>query len=139
MTVKNSTRKPSRAEIQIARQEKRVRNSPIIPPNRPVDHLPCPADVVGAAFLECYAWRRLRMIALKYYGTKCMCCGATPENGAEVNVDHIKPRKIFPQLALSLDNLQVLCHDCNHGKGNWDMTDWRPAKFKSFNQQPRKK
>jgi hypothetical protein len=22
----------------------------------------------------------------------------------------------------------VLCHDCNHGKGNWDMTDWRQEK-----------
>ena len=42
-----------------------------------------------------------------------------------MNVDHIKPRRLFPDLALSLDNLQVLCHECNHGKGNWDMTDWR--------------
>lgn len=33
---------------------------------------------------------------------------------------------LFPDLALSMDNLQVLCGDCNHGKGNWDVTDWRP-------------
>jgi 5-methylcytosine-specific restriction endonuclease McrA len=44
-----------------------------------------------------------------------------------INVDHIKPRKLFPHLALSLDNLQTLCSPCNHGKGNWDMTDWRDA------------
>lgn len=42
-----------------------------------------------------------------------------------MNVDHIKPRKLFPELALDPDNLQVLCHECNHGKGNWDMTDFR--------------
>lgn len=26
---------------------------------------------------------------------------------------------------LGIANLQVLCNDCNHGKGFWDMTDWR--------------
>lgn len=78
------------------------------------------------AFLGTYEWRKVRMQALKKYGPKCMCCGATPNDGAVMNVDHIKPRKLFPQLALDVDNLQILCHDCNHGKGNWDMTDWRP-------------
>lgn len=77
-------------------------------------------------FLRSYEWRRLRMEALKKHGSRCQCCGATPESGAIMNVDHIKPRRLFPQLALELDNLQVLCHECNHGKGNWDMTDWRP-------------
>lgn len=82
-------------------------------------------DVTSDAFLSTYEWRKLRMEALKKYGPKCMCCGATPATGAVMNVDHIKPRKLFPSLALSLDNLQILCHDCNHGKGNWDQTDWR--------------
>lgn len=67
------------------------------------------------------------MQALRKYGPKCMCCGATPDHGAVMNVDHIKPRKLFPHLALDLDNLQILCHVCNHGKGNWDQTDWRPV------------
>ena len=43
-----------------------------------------------------------------------------------MNVDHIKPRKKYPELALDKSNLQVLCEECNHGKGNWDETDWRP-------------
>lgn len=81
--------------------------------------------IVGKAFLQSYEWRQLRMMALKKYGRKCMCCGATPESGAVMNVDHIKPRKLYPNLALDINNLQVICHDCNHGKGNWDMTDWR--------------
>lgn len=76
-------------------------------------------------FLETFEWRRARMKALKRYGARCQCCGASPMTGAVMNVDHIKPRKLFPHLALSPDNLQVLCHECNHGKGNWDMTDWR--------------
>lgn len=77
------------------------------------------------AFLMTYEWRKVRMEALKKYGARCQCCGATPVHGAVMNVDHIMPRKLFPHLALDLNNLQVLCHDCNHGKGNWDMTDWR--------------
>ncbi len=77
------------------------------------------------AFLRSHEWRRVRMIALKKYGARCQCCGATPATCAVMHVDHIKPRKFFPQLALDVTNLQVLCHECNHGKGSWDMTDWR--------------
>lgn len=83
-------------------------------------------DVASDAFLLTFEWRKVRMQALKKYGPKCMCCGATPTTGAVMNVDHIKPRKSHPHLALDLNNLQILCHECNHGKGNWDSTDWRP-------------
>ena len=76
-------------------------------------------------FLSSFEWRSTRMMALKRYGTICQCCGASPKTGATINVDHIKPRKLFPALALDIENLQVLCHECNHGKGNWDQTDWR--------------
>ena len=82
-------------------------------------------DVTSAEFLSTYEWRKVRMVALTKYGPKCMCCGATPAQGAVMNVDHIKPRKLWPSLALDVSNLQILCHDCNHGKGNWDQTDWR--------------
>lgn len=87
--------------------------------------------IAGAAphtddFLRSYTWRRLRMEVIKERGAKCECCGATPTDGQTViNVDHIKPRKRFPTLALDKTNLQVLCETCNHGKGNWDETDWR--------------
>jgi hypothetical protein len=80
-------------------------------------------------FLSTYEWRKVRMEALKLYGPVCMCCGASPATGAVMNVDHIKPRALFPQLALDINNLQILCGDCNHGKGNWDMTDWRTEEF----------
>lgn len=84
-------------------------------------------EVNSDAFLNSYEWRRVRMFVLKRDGAKCACCGATPADGVKMNVDHIKPRKLFPQLALDPSNLQVLCEVCNHGKGNWDCTDWRPA------------
>lgn len=87
-------------------------------------------EVKDNSFLLGYAWRSLRMKAIKIYGRECMCCGASKENGAVINVDHIKPRAKNPELALDLSNLQILCHECNHGKGNWDETDWRTDEHK---------
>lgn len=83
------------------------------------------AYINSDSFLASYEWRKTRMEVLKRDGAKCACCGATPADGVKMNVDHIKPRRLFPHLALDLNNLQVLCEVCNHGKGNWDMTDWR--------------
>lgn len=76
-------------------------------------------------FLKSKAWLRLRLQALKIHGNQCQSCGASPNTGAVLNVDHIRPRRLFPELALDIDNLQVLCSNCNSGKGNWDMTDFR--------------
>ncbi len=76
-------------------------------------------------FLMTYEWRKLRMEVIKDRGARCECCGATPRDGITINVDHIKPRRKYPELALEKSNLQVLCNPCNHGKGNWDETDWR--------------
>ena len=83
------------------------------------------ASSKSAVFFESVAWKELRYKALLKHGRKCACCGATPETGAIMQVDHIKPRSRYPRLALSIDNLQVLCKDCNQGKGAWDTTDHR--------------
>jgi len=83
-------------------------------------------DVSANEFLSTYEWRKVRMIAIKKYGNRCMCCGSDPSDGVtKINVDHIKPRFSHPELALDINNLQILCNSCNHGKGNWDSTDWR--------------
>lgn len=82
-------------------------------------------DVTSASFLQSKEWKRLRYKALKTHGNKCQCCGANPSSGAVLNVDHILPRRLFPNQALQLENLQVLCSDCNEGKGNWDMTSFK--------------
>lgn len=67
-------------------------------------------------------WKIARYQTFKRAGHKCECCGET--NG-QMHVDHIKPRSKYPELALVLSNLQVLCQACNIGKGAWDETDWR--------------
>lgn len=82
-------------------------------------------DPASVAFLQTYAWRKLRMQALMRCGRRCACCGRTPEDGITLHVDHIKPHRYHPELALDIDNLQVLCEECNHGKGNWLKVDFR--------------
>lgn len=76
-------------------------------------------------FYASWEWKRVRYEALKRYGARCMLCGAKAEDGARICVDHIKPRSKYPLLQLDVNNLQVLCNDCNMGKGAWDETDWR--------------
>lgn len=90
------------------------------------DYEPKPIRQKGTAkFLRSKAWRKLRYAVLKKSRGCCHCCGAQARHGNSLHVDHIKPRALFPELALDLDNLQVLCEDCNLGKGHWDQTDWR--------------
>lgn len=85
---------------------------PLVPPDKDTD------------FYASDAWRKLRYQALEHLGNRCVCCGATPEHGVRLHVDHIKPRSRYPQLALALSNLQILCEDCNLGKGNRSERQW---------------
>ena len=79
-------------------------------------------------FYDTWAWKDIRYQALHKCGRRCMSCGASPlkDNKVVLHVDHIKPFRKYPELALDINNLQVLCEDCNMGKGYWDETDFRP-------------
>lgn len=81
----------------------------------------------GHAFYRTPEWKRARIDALIRLGRRCGCCGATPETGAVLNVDHIRPLRFYWNLRLDPDNLQVLCSDCNEGKGNRLEVDFRPT------------
>jgi 5-methylcytosine-specific restriction endonuclease McrA len=76
----------------------------------------------SSEFYRTKEWIEARYKTLVKYGKVCQCCGA---KATILHVDHIKPRSKYPDLELSLDNLQVLCEACNIGKSNKDVTDWR--------------
>lgn len=82
-------------------------------------------------FYKSREWKQIRYLALRNNGAACQCCGARAADGVTLHVDHIVPRYKAPHMSLALDNLQVLCDDCNMGKGAWDSTDWR-GHFKSI-------
>jgi 5-methylcytosine-specific restriction endonuclease McrA len=78
---------------------------------------------------DTWTWKDLRYQALSLHGRRCMSCGKSPrkDNSVVLHVDHIKPVIKHPELALDINNLQVLCGDCNQGKGYWDETDFRKS------------
>jgi 5-methylcytosine-specific restriction endonuclease McrA len=77
-------------------------------------------------FYLSWEWKRLRYQALKLHGRRCQCCGWAPgDSDGHLVVDHIKPRRHYPELELDLSNLQVLCNDCNMGKGSAYEDDFR--------------
>lgn len=59
---------------------------------------------------------RLRALVLMRDGARCRLCGATPQNGVRLHVDHIKPWSKGGETVI--ENLQILCEPCNIGKSD---------------------
>ena len=62
-------------------------------------------------------WRYVRQQVIERDGTICRRCREQIQDLNEVTVDHVKPRSKYPELALVVSNLQVLCRRCNSSKG----------------------
>jgi predicted restriction endonuclease len=62
---------------------------------------------------------RLRAMVLMKDGARCKLCGATPQEGVKLHVDHIKPWANGGETVL--ENLQILCDRCNIGKSNIEL------------------
>lgn len=52
-----------------------------------------------------------RVQILEKYGYTCVLCGE--EDRSKLTVDHIKPVRLFPELATDLNNGRVLCNLCH--------------------------
>ncbi len=76
-------------------------------------------------FYKSKEWQEVRYVILQRDGAACACCGRTRKHGVVLHVDHILSRFLRPELALDEANLQVLCEDCNKGKGWRHSEDWR--------------
>lgn len=76
-------------------------------------------------FYRSIEWRQLRYQVLKEQKGRCQCCGGRGRDGVRLHVDHIIPISHDASLRLEKSNLQVLCEDCNLGKGHSDRIDWR--------------
>lgn len=75
-------------------------------------------------FYASWGWKRLSFDVKQERGRICECCGARPPK-AVIHTDHIKPLRKYWHLRLERSNMQILCEDCNMGKGSRDETDFR--------------
>ena len=64
---------------------------------------------------------RLRLKVLDRDGYRCVICGRSPANepGVVLHIDHIIP--FSRQGKTELENLRVLCKQCNLGRGNSEL------------------
>ena len=77
-------------------------------------------------FNASHKWRTLRYKLLKESNRTCCVCGRSREfHSIVLHLDHIVPKSVDWSKRFDEDNLQVLCEDCNMGKGNKDSIDWR--------------
>lgn len=65
-------------------------------------------------------WRQ-RALVLMRDGATCRMCGARPEHGARLHVDHVVPWSKGGETVI--ENLQILCEQCNVGKSDADLSD----------------
>lgn len=116
------------ASLQRARQLRRenlAKRQGLPPPSKELAVAWAPSQDAITAFYESWEWKRLRYQHIKDRRRRCECCGQTPDDGVRIVVDHINPIRRFWDRRLDPNNLQLLCDDCNQGKGSRDTTDWR--------------
>lgn len=56
-------------------------------------------------------YKGFRMKIFKRDDYTCQICGV--RGGVELNLDHIKPKSIFPELAWDENNVRTVCHPCH--------------------------
>lgn len=61
-----------------------------------------------------WSWQRCRRAFLQKVGRVCVCCGSIKK----IQVHHILPRHIRPDLAVNMTNLIALCRDCHFHIGH---------------------
>lgn len=59
-------------------------------------------------------WKHQQYV--KQRGECAICKAPNPLKG--MHIDHIKPISLYPDRALDLDNLRLLCPPCNSSRGN---------------------
>lgn len=79
------------------------------------------------------SWMRLRLRLLRTRPHICHHCqrmldpDAPPRTPASIEIDHLEPVALAPELALDPENCVLSCYGCNRAKGS--RSDWTQRKY----------
>jgi 5-methylcytosine-specific restriction enzyme A len=104
-----------------AEKAARQRKSPALPKKRGASEKAAAVELSWASgimpsmdgFYNTQAWRKMRGKILKRDGYRCVVCKADCRGKGKARVDHIRPLRQAPQLALEPSNLRTLCTGCD--------------------------
>ena len=66
---------------------------------------------------ESAQYREWRLAIFQRDNFTCVWCG--DNNGGNLEADHIKPRKIFPEMVFLIENGRTLCKSCHRKTDTW--------------------
>lgn len=119
------------AKFEAEKEAKRLAREIEDNPPYPKPHKFHPSKAMKADFYKSWEWRKLRNKAYSVFGHSCAQCNSSNKHldmcGEKVRlvVDHIYPLHTHWHMRLDPSNVQVLCDECNMGKGAWDTSDHR--------------
>ena len=65
-------------------------------------------------FYQTKDWYRVRALILRRDAHRCVICSMNVRGKGLARVDHIKPLREAPELALDMNNLRTLCVSCDN-------------------------
>jgi len=66
---------------------------------------------------ESAEYRQWRKTVFERDNYTCVNCG--DNTGGNLEADHIKPRKLYPDLVFDVDNGRTLCYECHRNTPTW--------------------
>jgi 5-methylcytosine-specific restriction protein A len=83
-----------------------------------------------SGFYSTRRWRYTAQQILIRDNFTCSHCGASRYQGARIDVDHIQPIRLRPDLAYDPDNLRLLCRRCHNKRTHGRRTSSRAQQLR---------
>lgn len=100
--------------VELSLKKEKVKNNSIgFKITNKKDELFALANTSAEYFYRTKTWKQFRFYAFSKKEKVCCKCNSTKD----LQLDHIQPRSIYPEKAFTLENVQILCKECNFGKG----------------------